>query len=351
MAEPRAERPDADDRWTSEPEQLHVLRDRDSGAVCVVAVHDTRLGPAFGGIRRWRYDDLDEAVGDVTALARAMTWKCALAGLPAGGGKAVILDREGLDRRAAYALVGRAVAQLGGRFFTGPDVNTTDDDLRVVREHTEFVAVGGDEGPGDLAAATAEGVFLAAGALAARLDLPFDGLRVVVQGLGAVGMGLCERLARAGAQLLVHDVLDARVQQAVQRLGARALQADELLSTPCDVFAPCALGGVLTERSAAELPARGVCGAANNVFASPVAMRALHDRGVLAVPDVIANAGALIQGATWHLTGRRTTDDDLRAIARTADEVLGRSLAERRPPNEIALEVALERLSRSTRGA
>ncbi|MCA8954418.1 MAG: hypothetical protein KDE27_33240, partial [Planctomycetes bacterium] len=139
-------------------EEVLVVRDRASGAVAVLAVHDTRLGPAHGGIRRWPYDSLAAATADVVALAQAMTRKCALAGVAAGGGKAVILDRDGLDRTAAYRLVARAVDRLGGRFFTGPDVGTTEADLRVVAEITRYVATGAAGGPGDLALATATGV-------------------------------------------------------------------------------------------------------------------------------------------------------------------------------------------------
>jgi glutamate dehydrogenase/leucine dehydrogenase len=138
-------------------EQVLVVRDRAANALAVIAVHDTRLGPAHGGIRRWPYPSLAAAVSDVLQLAEAMTWKCALADVPAGGGKAVILDRPGTDREAAYRLVGRAVAQLGGRFFTGPDVGTTTADLQVVAGETSYVATGEGEGPGDLPAATATG--------------------------------------------------------------------------------------------------------------------------------------------------------------------------------------------------
>ena len=138
-------------------EQMRAVWDRASRAHVLVAVHDTRLGPAHGGIRRWNYDDAAAAARDVVALARAMTWKCALAEVPAGGGKAVILDRPALDRAGAYRVVGRVVESLGGTFFTGPDVNTSAADLAVVAEETRYVATAADDGPGDLAAATADG--------------------------------------------------------------------------------------------------------------------------------------------------------------------------------------------------
>ncbi|HEX5053196.1 MAG TPA: Glu/Leu/Phe/Val dehydrogenase dimerization domain-containing protein [Planctomycetota bacterium] len=332
----------------SDCEQVLVLRDRVAAVTAVVAVHDTRLGPAHGGIRRLPYASLAAALADVVALAEAMTWKCALAEVPAGGGKAVILDRPGLDRAAAYRLVGRAVAQLGGRYFTGPDVGTTDDDLRVVAQETRFVAGGDGEGPtpGELTAATATGVAAALGALAARLELPMQGLHVAVQGLGAIGMQLCAQLHAAGARLTVADVVPARTAAAASSFGAAVVPAEQIVQTPCDVFAPCALGGVLTATVAAALPARGVCGAANNIFAEAEAATVLHRRSVRVVPDFVANAGALIVGATWRLQGVRVGAERLARIADTAGELLDRAEAELVPPSVLALQLAKERLAR-----
>lgn len=330
-------------------EQLRAVWDRVSRAHVLVAVHDTRLGPAHGGIRRWAYEGLDDARRDVVALARAMTWKCALAEVPSGGGKAVILDRPDLDREAAYRLVGRVVEQLGGAFYTGPDVNTTAADLRVVAEETEFVATDAADGPGDLAAATAEGVLAALLALAERLGRPADQLRCIVQGLGAVGAGLCERLAARGAKVLVADVVAARVEDAVQRFGVEPLSVDDVCTTEADIYAPCALGGALTEAVAASIPVRGVCGAANNVFAGERAVQEAHRRGLLVVPDFVANAGALIQGALWNLRGERVDAERIRRIGATTGEVLARSAEEDRPPLELALQLARERVERAGR--
>jgi leucine dehydrogenase len=332
---------------TADCEEILIVRDRAAAAVVVVAVHDTRLGPAHGGIRRWPYRGLADAIDDLVQLAEAMTWKCALAGIAAGGGKAVILDHPGLDRPAAYRLVGRLVEQLGGRFFTGPDVGTTPDDLRIVAEQTRLVATGADEGSGDFGLATATGVAAAIGALAERLPAPLAGLRVAVQGLGTVGMQLCALLHEAGAHLVVADALAARANSAVEQFGAEVVAVDRIADTPCDVFAPCALGAVLTEAVAGRLPARGVCGAANNIFADDAAAQILHDRGVLVVPDFVANAGALIAGATWHLHGERVGLDRLRGIGATAGELLDRARAENVPPHRLALRVAKERLERA----
>jgi len=336
-----------DDSTGYDCEQLRVVWDRQSRARVLVAVHDTRLGPAHGGIRRWSYESVAAAHRDVAALARAMTWKCALAEVPAGGGKAVILDRPDLDRAAAYRLVGRIVESLGGAFYTGPDVNTSAEDLRAVAEETAYVATDARDGPGDLAAATAEGVLRATLALAGRLGRPVDQLRCVVQGLGAVGYGLCERLAARGASLSVADVVPARVASAVTAFGARAVGVEEALATEADIYAPCALGGVLTADVVRSIPVGGVCGAANNVFADGAAIQAAHARGLVVVPDFVANAGALIQGALWNLRRERVGVDRIRRIGETVEEVLARAASDGVPPHELALQLARERVERA----
>jgi len=338
------------DSLAGQCEQVLVVKDPLSLAEAIVAVHSTRLGPAHGGIRRWPYESLEAAMADVVALARAMTFKCALAEVPAGGGKVVIVDRPGLDRAAAYRMVGRAVEQLGGTFFTGPDVNTSAQDLQWVREETRFVATDAADGPGDLAAATSSGVISALLALAAELDLAPAGMHVVVQGLGAVGMGCVARLAQLGARISVHDVLADRVAHAVTNYGAAAIDQDAVTRTGCDVFAPCALGSVLTEEVAKELPARGVCGAANNIFANDAAAQQMHRRGVVVVPDFIANAGALIQGALWNLRQERIGPARLARVGATTKEVLARSRASDRPPFTVAVELARERLAAGRSG-
>jgi leucine dehydrogenase len=332
------------DSLTAGCEQVLVLEGSTGAAQAVIAVHSTRLGPAHGGIRRWAYSDTAEAKRDVVALARAMTAKCAVAGVPAGGGKAVILDHPSLDRKAAYQMVGKAVEQLGGAFFTGPDVNTTAEDLRIVAGETRFVATDADDGPGDLAAATAAGVLSALLSLLDVLSIEPAGCHVVVQGLGAVGMSLCERMAELGVRMSVHDVLPDRVARAVHLFAAQAISSDAVTSTACDVFVPCALGGILTEEVASTIPARGVCGAANNIFRDAGAAEILHRRGVVVVPDFVANAGALIQGALWNLKGERVGLARLQQIGATTALVLSRAMAANRSPAAIALDLACERL-------
>lgn len=324
-------------------EEVLFLRDPRTGARAVLAVHDTTLGPAFGGIRRLAYAHTAAALADVLALARAMTWKCAMAGLPAGGGKAVILDRPGLDRGSAYRLVGDAVARLGGRFHTGPDVGTTSEDLAVVASRTRHCAT---KAHGDLGGSTADGVFAAMRATAAHAGFDLAKATVLVQGIGAVGQPLCERLHAHGARLVVTDLDGARAVQVAARLRARVVPAAQATTVACDVFAPCAIGGVLDERVAETLPARAVCGAANNVLASAAAGRVLHARGIPVAPDFVANAGGLVHGVCVELFGHQPEPERFSRIGETVRRVLTESRAADVPPEVVALQQARERVRR-----
>lgn len=327
-------------------ELLQIVRDRRAGALAVVAVHDTALGPAHGGIRRRAYPGLGAAVADAVALATAMTWKCALAGLPAGGGKVVLLDQPGLDRAAAYRRVGQAIAALGGQFRTGPDVGTTSEDLSQVSAETSFVSTG-IGGEGDLGLATARGVEAAMQALVEQLGADWHGLRVALQGLGSVGMALAELLAQRGVRLVVADVDPNRAAAVQQRLGAEVVAPSAIASVRCDVFSPCAFGGVLTVAAADAMQARGVCGAANNQFADPAAAARFAARGILVVPDFVANAGAVIAGLTFAHDGRPVRPERLARIGATARQVLVQAAAAGLPPDQVALTMAKERVAQA----
>ncbi len=320
----------------SEFEQVQILRDPVSGARAVVALHDTRMGPAFGGIRRWNYPDLSAATADVLRLARAMTYKCALAGLPAGGGKTVLLDDGHLDRRRAYEFVGDFVEQFGGRYFSGPDVGTTDADLRVVSARTRFSVDPDRDGFAGIADSTAQGVFEALVATVRVVGLEVAGAKVLVQGLGSVGMRLCGRLAAAGAVLLVADVDAERCAAARRDFDATPVAVDEVLTTACDVLAPCALGGLLSADAARVVACNAVCGAANNVLVDAAAGLELHRRQIPCAPDFVANAGGLIHGATLQLTGALPPEGRLGEIGATLTGLYEQSRALDLPPMEVA---------------
>lgn len=288
------------------PEAVHVMRDPETGLEGVIVLHSTRLGPAAGGCRLWQYADSAAATTDALRLAEGMAYKNALADLPLGGGKAVIMRPPGdFDRMALFRAFGREVERLGGRYLTAEDVGTGVDDMRRVREETAHVAglpvaagaVGGDPSPW-----TALGVLRAMEeAVRRRHGSGLSGARVAVQGLGHVGEQLAMLLDEAGARLVVTDLDPERAAAAAARLGAQLVAPDAILDVPCDVFAPCALGGVLDDSSAGRLKAGIVCGAANNVLASDAAGMLLADRGVLYCPDYVVNSGGIINVCAEHL--------------------------------------------------
>ncbi len=288
------------------PEAVHVMRDPATGLDGVIVLHSTRLGPAAGGCRLWRYPDAAAAATDALRLAEGMAYKNALAGLPLGGGKAVIrLPAGGFDRAALLRAFGREVEKLEGRYLTAEDVGTCVADMEWVRAKTTHVAglpaaqgaVGGDPSPW-----TALGVLRAMEeAVRRRHGSSLDGATVAVQGLGHVGAHLCALLASAGVRLVVADVDPGRAAACAARFDAQLVAPDAILDVPCDVFAPCALGGVLDEPTVAAMKAKLVCGGANNQLATPEIAGMLRERGITYVPDYVANAGGIISVSAEYL--------------------------------------------------
>jgi leucine dehydrogenase len=283
-------------------EDLLVRSGERSGATIAIAVHSTALGPALGGARLWHYESDDDGVADARRLARAMTYKAAAAGLLLGGGKGVICaptaHPEGELRRALLLDFGDAVESLGGRYVTAEDVGTDAADMAVIAERTAHVVGLPDErgGSGDPSPVTARGVLAA---MRACLDHRFGspdpaGVRVCVVGAGHVGGRLATLLAEAGAQLTISD-LDPSRRRLADHLGAAWIDDPaEALIAPCDVLAPCALGGVIDAPTVERLRCAIVCGAANNVLTEDGLAVALANREIIYAPDFIANAGGLI---------------------------------------------------------
>ncbi|MEZ6018137.1 MAG: Glu/Leu/Phe/Val dehydrogenase dimerization domain-containing protein [Planctomycetota bacterium] len=328
-------------------EEVVALHDRRSGLRGFLGIHDSVRGPAFGGIRRWTYRDEREALLDLLRLARAMTRKAALLDLPAGGGKIVLVERDGIDWPAAYRYLGSHLEGMGGRFFAGPDLATGPEELAEVARATRYVTDPSDAGPGELAESTAEGVFRGMAAALRALDgeESFERATVVVQGLGAVGMGVARRLAQRGARVLAADLESERVELAEREFGAVPLEAGHALGTPCDIFAPCALGGHLHDLTVQRLRCRAVVGAANNVLARPLVGDRLHARGVLYAPDFIVNSGALVRGSIFHLEGRREPVGAIGArIEAVLEAVLARAKEEDAPPARVAATLADDRI-------
>ena len=280
-------------------EGVHWFEDAASGLRAVIAIHSTHLGPAAGGCRVWRYASDQAALGDALRLSQGMSYKNAMAGLAAGGGKAVILAPEGsFDRRALFEAFGHAVDSLGGQYITAEDVGASVADMEVAARQTRYV-VGlppkGRKAGGDPSPWTALGVFEAMRmAVESRLNLPMSQARVAVQGLGSVGMRLAVMLHQAGARLVVADISTERTTEAVAMFGAEVVSIDDIHKVAVDVYAPCALGGVIDRKTIGELNCRMICGAANNQLATPVEGARLHDRGVIYCPDYVVNAGGII---------------------------------------------------------
>ena len=276
-----------------------VLVARAEGYHGIVAVHSTALGTALGGTRLWRYPSEAEALDDALRLSRGMTYKNALAGLDAGGGKSVILAPARLaDRAALFRTHARVVDLLEGAYITAEDVGTTPADMDVMAAVTPHVA-GVSTGIGDPSPHTARGVFRAIQA-AVRHRFGVDdmrGMRVAVQGCGSVGRWLVRQLAAAGAQPVVADVDGDRAAAVAAEHGARVAAPDEIYGVEAEVFAPCALGGILNAETIPRLRAGVVAGGANNQLHAPQADGArLAARGILYVPDYVANAGGVITG-------------------------------------------------------
>jgi leucine dehydrogenase len=288
------------------PEEIVPLDDPQSGLRGVIVLHSTKLGPAAGGCRAWRYESDNEASMDAMRLAEGMSYKNALAGLPLGGGKAVInLPRLDFDRAALFRAFGRAIASLGGRYVTAEDVGTSVDDMLTVAQATHHVAglparpgaPGGDPSPW-----TALGVFKAMEvAVARRLEADLSDLTVGVQGLGNVGFALCELLHQAGARLIVAEPRSAVAARAAMLFGAEIMSSPALLRAEMDVLAPCALGAELNSQTVGAIRAKIVCGAANNQLATAAQGLALADCDILYAPDYLVNAGGIINVAAEYL--------------------------------------------------
>ena len=287
-------------------ERLQVIHDPVTGVIGIIAIHSTALGPAVGGCRLWHYGTPSDLTADAVRLARGMSYKNAMAGLPFGGGKAVLqLPARDYDRTALLRAFAESVAALDGQYVTAEDVGTTVTDMKIVRQHTRYVAgldaelgkAGGDPSPW-----TALGVFEAmksAAEFCFQADL--KGMRVAVQGVGNVGLGLCRLLKGAGASLVIADVDDRRAASAAHDLGATVVDPREIAGVDADIFAPCALGGALSHETIPRLRARLVCGGANNQLATPADGHGLADRGIAYAPDYVVNAGGIINVAAEYL--------------------------------------------------
>lgn len=323
-------------------ESLHVTQDPATGLQAIIAMHSTRLGPALGGCRYLTYSDTHSAVADAARLAQSMSYKAALAGLPFGGGKAVILRPAHVPNRGAlFEAFGRFIETLNGRYITAVDSGTKSEDMDCIAQYTQHVT--STRSAGDPSPHTAMGVFagIRASAMARLGSDDLQGLRIAVQGLGQVGYALAEQLAAAGAELLVSDLDPGRVLLAVEQLGAQAVRHEELAATPCDIFVPCGLGGVLDQATVAHLHCAVVAGAANNQLASPEVAELLEARGILYAPDYVINSGGLIYVALQHQGAELPAiTAHLSRIGQRLTAIYAQAQAQNRSPARVAAQQA-----------
>jgi leucine dehydrogenase len=332
-------------------EAVSFFHDKCTGLRSIIAIHSTALGPACGGTRMYAYADGDEALNDVLRLSRGMSYKSAIANLPLGGGKAVIIGDPATDKNEALLLAyADAVNTLGGRYITAMDVGITPKDLPVIARRTSHVAgydqpgkTGGDSGP-----LTALGVFVGLKA-AVKHRLGADstkGLTVAIQGLGKVGMGLAKQLHAEGTKLIVSDVNRAATKQAADAFGAAVVSPDEIVGSDCDVFSPNALGAILNEQSISTLRAKVVAGGANNQLDHDEQGQMLRQRDVLYAPDYVINAGGIIRVA-GQIFGWPDAEIERRVlgIADTLAQIFRRADNENAPTNVVADRIAEERLA------
>jgi leucine dehydrogenase len=318
-----------------------------------VGVHSTVLGPGFGGTRMKPYPSPGDGLRDVLRLSAAMTLKNALAGIPFGGGKSVLAVPTvptGEDRRRLIERYAAIVASIGGSYVTACDMNTTEGDMDVIGERCDHV-MGRSEGAGGAgssAPATATGVFHG---IAATLDRAFgsaspDGRTIVLQGTGAVGGRLADLLAAAGATLVLGDVDEERARSVADRVGAKVVGADEVYDIPCDLFAPCATGGVLNAETIPRLRTRAVAGAANNQLERQEDADRLAAAGILCAPDYVVNAGGVLYLAGLERLGWSGTEVEARLadIGGTLRDVFDLAESEGVSPGAAAGRLATERI-------
>ncbi|WP_242096867.1 MULTISPECIES: Glu/Leu/Phe/Val dehydrogenase dimerization domain-containing protein [unclassified Sphingomonas] len=332
--------PDFDDH-----EGVHLFTDPASGLKAVIAVHSTALGPAAGGARFWHYADSSAAITDALRLSRGMSFKNAMAGLPLGGGKGVVLaDAPGATiSTQQLEAFGRAVESLAGRYVTAEDVGMSEARMKVIASQTRYVsglpvesgAAGGDPGP-----YTALGIYLGVKA-AAKRGLGADdmrGVRVAIQGVGSVGGGLARLLAKDGAVLTLADVDQTRAEALAAELGASTASAETILATDADIVSPNALGAILDAGTIAGLKAKVVAGGANNQLAEAADGRRIHERGIVYAPDYVINAGGIINVGLEYL-GQGDEAEVKARIARIPDrltEVWDESDRTGAPASEVA---------------
>lgn len=335
--------------------EVHVRRDAESGLAAIVAIHDSRLGPALGGSRFISYAHEELALVDALRLARGMTYKAAITGLPHGGGKSVIMrPSKAFDRTALFTEFGRFIENLGGRYITAEDSGTSVEDMEIVRKQTRHVTglPPKDGGGGDPSPYTALGVRRGIEACVkhAMGRSSLDGVRVSIQGVGHVGYYLAKELHLLGAKLIVSDIDASRTNRVREEMGATVVPNDQIFAQDVDVFAPCALGAVLDDGTIPQIRAKIIAGAANNQLAEPRHGDALQARGIVYGPDYAINAGGLVNVAQEYAGyDEKVSREKVLRIYDTIFEIVERAKATGVSSDKVADQIVEEKLAKVAR--
>lgn len=329
-------------------EQVVFCNDVETGLKAIIAIHDTTLGPALGGVRMWNYNSEEEALHDVLRLAKGMTYKNAVAGLNLGGGKAVIIGDPKKDKsEALFRSFGRFVETLNGRYITAEDVGTFEEDMDYIHMETEYVTGTSRKGAGDPSPVTALGIYygMKQAAKEAFGSDSLKGLTIAVQGVGQVAYHLCKHLHEEGAELIVTDINEEAVERAVKEFAATSVKPDEIYDVDCDIFSPCALGGIINDETIPRLKAKIIAGSANNQLEKEEHGRILHEKGILYAPDYVINAGGVINVAE-ELAGynRQRALNKVKSIYNILETVFEISRQKNIPTSIAANELAEKRI-------
>ena len=334
-------------------EYIHFHYDHATGLKSIIAIHNTKRGPALGGCRFYPYATEEDGIADVMNLAQSMTYKAALAGLPLGGGKSIIFgDPKTEKTEKKLEAFAKFVQNLGGRYITSVDSGTTPHDLDIFLRHTKHVTGFTPEfgGAGDPSPVTALGVFEGIKACAKHAvgSDNLTGKSIAIQGVGNVGESLAVMLKEAGATLVLADRDEAKAKTLASKLGAKLVSTTQILEEKCDIFAPCAMGGVINDSNLSKLHCKVIAGAANNPLSSVEVGEKLHQMGIMYAPDFAINAGGLIHVAQ-ELEGydRAKAEKKTRDIYFTIEKILARAKKENTATAVIARKMAKEILENS----
>jgi leucine dehydrogenase len=329
-------------------EQVIFCRDTDAGLFAIIAIHDTTLGPAAGGCRMWPYSSIEDAVTDVLRLSQAMSYKNALADLPLGGGKSVIIGDSNKDKNEKLLTsFAQFVQRLGGQYYTAEDVGVGINDVEVFAKTSDYVfglATTGDPSP-FTARGCFEGIRAAVKHKLGRNSL--EGLTAAVQGVGNVGRYVCKNLYEAGMKLIIADVNAEAVAYAVETFRATAVSPEKIYSQDVDIFSPCAMGGILNDDTIPQLKASIVAGVANNQLAEPRHGRLLYNKGILYAPDYVINAGGMLN-ASGDIFGQYDINQVMERVMHLYDATLRIfevAKQKNQPTNEVADIMARQKIA------